>query len=560
MQRRQKAYALVFFICLLSDQQVAPRSITQIASSLDDTKCVVEGRVTKIPSGEPIKGAEIVLMTDDGKNLEHSGFTDATGQFSLADIEPGRYKIMVDKTGYDSPERQCDSNNIQEGEELSLVPGQKLSGLNLQLLAPAVITGTVFDSQGEALPNAQIEARRYYAFRGEEAFSRAGLAQSDDRGKYRMFDLPRGRYYVRVGDAFYFQRQIHRIKTAGDPLGFLPTYYPGTTDLTQAVLLEVKPGEEISGVNFSVQPARVLRIRGSVVNGITGEPVRDGSVTLIRRRPAIQENGGSAYTIGRDGRFEIKDLAPGPYILSAESVDFVERRPWKGRQAIELRDAGLDDIQVKVFPGHDIAGRVQLTQNKRIEFSELQVELQPHRDSNYRSAFTEVSADGSFVLRDVPEGAYDVNVTGLAANFYLKSVRLGGVDETESGLRVSGEGSIFPLLLEVSPAGAQVEGAVETNDGKTACQATVVLVPEPDRRDIRRFYYSTDTNRSGRFVIRGVAPGNYRLFAWDREDEAAYFDSEFLRPYEKLHEPVNFEEGEHRTALLKLILIGKSKS
>jgi hypothetical protein len=95
MQRRQKAYALVFLICLLSDQQVAPRSITQIASSLDDTKCVVEGRVTKLPSGEPIKGAEIVLMTDDGKNLEHSGFTDATGQFSLADIEPGRYKITT---------------------------------------------------------------------------------------------------------------------------------------------------------------------------------------------------------------------------------------------------------------------------------------------------------------------------------------------------------------------------------------------------------------------------------------------------------------------------------
>jgi hypothetical protein len=99
-------------------------------------------------------------------------------------------------------------------------------------------------------------------------------------------DLPRGRYYVRVGDAFYFQQQIHRIRTAGDPLGFLPIYYPGTTDLTQAVLLEVRPGEELSGVNFSVQPAGVLRIKGRVVNGITGEPVRDGTLTLIRRPQA----------------------------------------------------------------------------------------------------------------------------------------------------------------------------------------------------------------------------------------------------------------------------------
>jgi hypothetical protein len=559
MGQRQIAHVLVLFICLSSDQQVAPKSIIQSASSSDDTKCVVQGRVTKLPSGEPIKGAEVFLITDDGKNLEYSGFTDTTGQFSLTDIEPARYKIMVNKTGYASPERQCDSKNIQEGEELNLAPGQKLSGLNLQLLAPAVITGTVFDPLGEALPDAQIEARRYYVFRGKEAFSRAGLAQSDDRGKYRMYDLPPGRYYVRVGDAFYFQQQIQRIKTAGDPLGFLPIYYPGTTDLTQAVLLEVKSGDELSGVDFVVQPARVLRIRGRVVNGITGEPVRDGSVTLITRAPVIQENGGSAYPIGKDGRFEIKDLAPGPYILSAESMNFVERRPWNGRRAIELRNAGLDDIQVQVFPGHDIAGRVQLTQNERMEFSELQVELLSHRDSNYRSAFTDVNADGTFVLRDVPEGSYDVNVTGLVANFYLESVHVGGVDETESGVRVSGEGSIFPLLLEVSPTGAQVEGAVETNDGKTACQATVVLVPEPDRRNIRRFYYSTDINRSGRFAIRGVAPGNYRLFAWDDEDEAAYFDSEFLRPYEKSYDPIHIKQGDHRTALLKLIVIGKSK-
>ena len=100
--------------------------------------------------------------------------------------------------------------------------------------------------------------------------------------------------------------------------GFLPIYYPNTTELNQATLLDVKPGEELSQINITVHLAEVLRIRGSLLNGITGEPIKDGSVSISSLRPAIRENSAGSTSVGEDSLFEIKDLVPGKYIVSAD--------------------------------------------------------------------------------------------------------------------------------------------------------------------------------------------------------------------------------------------------
>lgn len=88
------------------------------------------------------------------------------------------------------------------------------------------------------------------------------------------------------------------------------------------------------------------------------------------------------------------------------------------------------------------------------------------------------------------------------------------------------------------------------------CQQTgalVVLVPDATFRKNSERYQKATTDQYGAFTIRGVAPGNYSAFAWEKIEEGAYEDPEFLKPVEKMGESVEVEENGKNTIQLKLI-------
>jgi hypothetical protein len=83
--------------------------------------------------------------------------------------------------------------------------------------------------------------------------------------------------------------------------------------------------------------------------------------------------------------------------------------------------------------------------------------------------------------------------------------------------------------------------------------ATVVLVREEGRRKEERFYKDNSTDQDGQFSIRGIAPGEYTLFAWETVEHGAYMDSDFLRPYKDRGKPIRVDEGSKLNAQLELI-------
>jgi len=539
------------------------RSAPQSGSPSETEKCVIEGVVTQLPTDAPLKGAEVVLTVESRYTPLYRAETDATGRFSLSDIEPGKYEIWSRKTAYESPVRQCDSEKLQDGDELTLISGQKLSGLKFQLLSPSVITGTVFDQSGDPVTGASVEAVRFHSYRGEVRLASSTLdARTDDRGQFRLFHLKSGRYFLRVQDAFDFRQRFEgrEDQTTKEIKGFLPIYYPDTTDISQATVLEINPGEELRGIDFTVHPSRVLRIRGRAVNGLTGRWINDGSAAIESLPPAIHENRATGYSLAEgDKQFTIDDLVPGRYIVSVVGWVPPERERWGGWQEVELTDSSLDDLRIKAFPGHDIVGRVQGVGGKKLDSSDLQVILEPRDDLAYGHAFANAKTDGSFLLLGVEQGTYDISVAGLPEAYYLKSARFGNVESIEDGLRIVGEPPTVPLVLEASPAGGQIDGIVEVKNGKSACNATVVLIPDASRRSVERYYQEVEVDHLGHFALRGIAPGAYKLFAFDDAEEVGYRNPEFLQAYENQGQPVEIGEGDQRTISLKLIPAGNKK-
>jgi hypothetical protein len=165
--------------------------------------------------------------------------------------------------------------------------------------------------------------------------------------------------------------------------------------------------------------------------------------------------------------------------------------------------------------------------------------------------------DGSFEIGQLGDGDYQVQLWQLPEDVYLKSARLAGEDVLDSGLRVSRKQAPGLLELVLSSNGGRIDGVV-MKDQQPFSGARVVLIPEPSRRTLDRFYKETNTDQYGRLTLRGITPGDYKLFAWETVEEGAYLSPDFLRSYEERGQAVHVEEGSHLAPQLQLIPAGEA--
>jgi hypothetical protein len=166
-------------------------------------------------------------------------------------------------------------------------------------------------------------------------------------------------------------------------------------------------------------------------------------------------------------------------------------------------------------------------------------------------------------IENVPEGTLELAAwgrpPGYSPDFYLKSARLNGEDILEKGFTVGGGSARGPLEVVLSSASARIEGTVTDENDLPSAGAVVVLVPEGDRRKQFRLYKDTTTDQYGQFILRGVAPGMYKLFSWKEVETNAWEDPDYLAPFENEGTKVTAEENGRVTTRLRLIAAEKPK-
>ena len=106
------------------------------------------------------------------------------------------------------------------------------------------------------------------------AGSFAALAQTDEQGRYRLEGIPQGRYFIVAG----------RVD--------LPTFYPGTADVSNARIFAITPGGAVSGIDF-VMMDNSIRSAGSsgVFFGIANSSLLQLQMTIpirVRMEPAAK--------------------------------------------------------------------------------------------------------------------------------------------------------------------------------------------------------------------------------------------------------------------------------
>ncbi len=543
------------------------------AGETGDT-ATISGRVVAADTGEPLKRARVTARGSDARGQVMST-TDAAGDYALVGLRAGRYTISVSRPGFVTLS-YGQRRPRQPATPIQVLAGDDLRDVSFSLPRGSVITGRLVDEDGVALPLAAVRAMRYVFRQGHRQLVPAGEDRSDDRGQYRIFGLAPGNYYVSATAPRQLRRAaVGRVAPgAGGPagrfapgadgpagrfadpfepppadddqgLGYAPTYYPGATGLGQALPVTLGLSTEMTGVDFGVLLVPTARVSGTVLraDGVNPGAAR---VVLVPEDGAFFRGAMSGARVEDDGRFEIRHVPPGRYILRA-----VLRRAFGGprdggrprgrtppmfaSQALEIDGFDVTDLTLVQGPGARLSGSVDFdtTEGDPDDLTRIRVSATPLAPiPMIGSVDARVQSDGTFELEGIADGARLLRASGAPTGWVLQAVHLDGRDVIDTPLDFGGAGHVEGVRLIFSDRVSALSGVVHNRRGEPLTDFTVIAFPPNEERwqPASRFIRASRPDQNGSYQITGLPAGDYLLAAVDVVEQGEWYDPRFLDP------------------------------
>jgi hypothetical protein len=176
----------------------------------DLRRLMVEGRVLT-SQGAPVEDAEVTFSGEHGlRGVTGTGFTDATGHYRvLAYSARGGRSASTDRGG--SVVVRAPDGGVGDAQVREIPEGPVAMIPDITIERGGTIEGIVETPDGRAAPGAQVVLRSARPMRTLDERRRDGrvsnrplsrVAYTDDRGMFRVSDLPAARYRVTISEGF----------------------------------------------------------------------------------------------------------------------------------------------------------------------------------------------------------------------------------------------------------------------------------------------------------------------------------------------------------------------
>jgi hypothetical protein len=497
---------------------VAPTMAAQSQKQPGQQDGTISGRVSL--EGKPAASVFVSLHKEESWREEQplaTTTTDREGNYRIGGLAPGRYRVQPYAAGYVFVNPGGEA--WRPGKAVSLAEGDSVEGVDLDLVRGGVITGRVTDSSGRAIISQHVRVERLGedGSRQEVYFRNGYVSMTDDRGLYRLFSVPAGRYLVSIG-----MEAEQGALTAGGQGAFYPkTYHPATSDASSATIVEVSAGSEAKGVDIVAgKPGRTFRVTGRVVEAESGKPVPN--VTLMYGVLGTQDGrefarsfyGGSPSNA--KGEFQFGDLSSGRYSVMLSSYGDTPPEYYSDPVNFEIAGADVTGLEIKVHPGATLSGTVTIEGSDdpaaaRTALSQIVIVAARNDENNsgmVQNPQGRVQSDGSFRIGGVKAGDYLLHPAtwrGPKGYSLARVERDGG--ELRGRFPVAEGEKITGLRVVMAYGTGVIKGQVKAENGSLS--ETAIVWVRWRRTGTEMYTGSTRADARRQFLIDGLSTGEY---------------------------------------------------
>jgi hypothetical protein len=524
-----------------------------IAAQAQPPAASVSGRVVDGATGQSVPGMVVAVVGTDRKTAGDA-LTDVNGRYEITGLAPGAYAIGVSHDEHRSTylrqwygESFPSATFVPPRFAVTLAAGERRRDADVALTRALAIEGVVLDPLGDPVTQVEVTVTR-------AAGGLAGVnsAHTDDRGAYRIYGLPPGRYRVCVRPSGDW--------TFGDSVVLVRTCYPGAlgepyaSDVTLA-------SQDAAGIDIRLQLIGGRSISGTVVDA-GGSPADDAFVTVMPFDDSSR--GGSART--QNGAFSLEPLAPGRYLVAASiggsragDVDPPSREKEMAYVPVDLT-ASDASLALTLAKGVTLAGTLTFEGKAppRSARSRISVEarvlgeLQPWPSLQPASAI--VSDDFSFALPDLFGLPQHIVVRGLPDGWVLKSVHYGERDITDAPTDFTAAPTArLQLVVTDRVASPSVEVVNERGENVPAAHG-MAMPADPARWTMAnvRIPQLPPTGAAAR--LGAMLPGKYLFVALSIDDYLVLMRNPSRLPsVAGLATSVTLEPGDTRVVTLRVV-------
>ena len=384
-----------------------------------------------------------------------------------------------------------------------------------------------------------------------------GSALVDSQFTFRIDSLAPGDYYV-----------------IAEASGYIPLYYPGVTDWTEAKMVSVSAGQTTKEIDFALQPGIVFRggtisgrITGPDGNAIPNVSVEASTIGIDSVKSDVQYAGWAASD--ENGDYFITGLNAGLYYVHADYWG-----GWFGQtlwypQATTIADAkqvqldedatanGIDFNFSFISKSGIVQGQVLDGVGNPIENAGIQLMVAPAPSGPWNWIWLYATTDGKgrYRIENVPDGEYIAYCWAQAGWQYTQRWWPNGETAEQAKVITIAEGQNewqIDFKLPLTPGTSSIIGIVRARDGHPLANAYVQITSEEinaDQATARSIYAYSVTDAAGNYSVDKLPEGKYIAYAsyWEdmRFGQAWYKDADSLSKAE----PIILMQSEMRTEI-----------
>jgi hypothetical protein len=537
-------------------QQPPPRTPARdgaLAGGPTSGTAILRGRVVDAQSNQPLRRVRLALTAPDIPPPQAiTVSTDADGRYEFTGLPAREFTLIASRNGY-LPLRFGQRRPNEQGKVLDVQSGQTLEGVDFALPRMSVISGRIVDELGDPIAGVWVAALRSMWWQNRRQLAGEGrFGTTDDDGVYRITGLTPGSYVV---VARTLDKWTAEAGGREQIMSYAPSYYPGTSDLTEATRVTVASGRELTNTDFQLVPGRAARVSGRAVDS-QGRPLQN--VILAHQFPG-GPGGGLVGTAGSgavkpDGTFTIAGVPPGEYRLQAMGPQETAIVP------IAVNSIDIDDALVTTSPGWSLSGVITADGKPLTALRRNQVTITPILLINSAMGMPagavprqSINDDWTFTVSNVV-GPARLRVT-LPDGWAVTALQHAGRDLGVAPIEMKGGDKIVDVQLVVTDRVTSLSGRLVDADDRPLVDGTIVVFATDPGRWFEGSPHvrAVRPDQQGRYRVGSLLPGEYFAVALDYVEQGIWNDPDFLESIRPLAQRVACEE--HANCPVSLTLV-----